>query len=213
LFLVLVVDSFQIANKFHVGKELTDQIRQEYFDFAEKCVEDIVPEVMFTQMLVNGGENSAIAGRIGVDDPYTFENPYLFLYKKGATKPIKFPASAAFDYKGIASFVSQNTGLSFEPPGLTAELEAYISRFASTKELSGKIELMKEIKEYYAGSTDAVLGSYLKIMDKMVESDDYLKTEAARVGGLLSGAKLQPQKKLDLQTKSVILRYFQKLLA
>jgi hypothetical protein len=172
----------------------------------------MIPELMFSQILVNGGENSALAQRIGVSDPYKFESPHLYLYKKGESKPIAFPLSAAFDQKGLKNFVSKHTGLAFDPPAMTTELAGFITRFA--KEKDSRATVAKEASEQFAGSASAEIPVYLKTMEKLASKADYASTELNRLNGLLHAPKasLSGEKRRDMQTKATILRHFLRVL-
>lgn len=204
-----------------VGKDVTDEIRDVFFAFSDKCVEELVPDLIFAQVLVNGAENSALAGRIGVSNPAKFEIPELFLYKKGeSTKSIRFPNSASFDVKGLKEFVSKHTGIEFKPPGLTSELDEHITRFAAAAPGEERGRILAEAEEHFKDNKSEEVKVFLKALSKAAPAPDaptHITAEIKRVEGLLTNsnpkAGLSIAKKSELRTKVAILKYLEKKLS
>lgn len=201
-----------ISNKYNVGKEVTDAIRDDYFDFAANCVEQGVSNLLLAQMLVNGAENAALAGRLGVTDPMTFKNPKLVLFKAGSKDPITYPDSGSFSVAALRKFVSENTAVTFAAPGLSASLTQFVKRFVDSSDTESRTVVHTELTQVLTTLTaeEATVGAAVsKVMSKIIAGGfEYVSSESKRVSNLLANPSLAPEKKAELRNKLALLKEF-----
>jgi len=124
---------FMVANKAYIGKPDTDRIRDDFLQFARKS--HMQSELLFSQVIVNGAENSRLASdKFGLTDTYKMKHPHFFLLRAGeeVATPLQTPETVAqLKMSDIAYYCKKQLGVSFGLDGTHPLMDSLAEKFMS----------------------------------------------------------------------------------
>jgi len=206
-----------VCKKGSIGDYGTDSIRTDYFSLAnkvEKMENTGVENILFAQLIVNGGENLRLAETIGVSKD--FVHPKLFIIPSGQTDAIPYPDDEPFQPRYLIRFISLHAHLTYSMPGTMQALDdaaaeimsnledEYIKRKAVEKAEAAVADLEED-------SDKATAQLYLKVMRKVSDRGIYyLDEEIARQNRLLSkdSSQLTRASRRHIEHKLKVLHHF-----
>ena len=143
------------CDKKEVGRGKTDTIRDSFIQVADPTkkndgggeggvVEDEDEDILFAQVLVNGGQNYQLTQRQGVKDM-----PNIMLYPRNLTKgslPIMFPSNAVPNPWNIRRFITKHTGKHYATPGSIPVLDVLARDFMLEPNQSQMTDIFERAK-------------------------------------------------------------------
>jgi hypothetical protein len=200
-----------VFSKTSVGDNTADQLRNEYYSFAQKGeLQGNADDVLFAQVMVNGAQNAKLADRIGM----TFNNnqrvPKLFLFKPKNPVSISFPETSSFTFLSLSRFVSRHTDFFFGNPGTIEEFDLLAERFVYADPIEYKdiIEHALKISPKVEPKDKKNAEYYINTMKKIAEvGKDWIKTEIMRLESLLQ-SQISADKKREIQKRVNIVHQF-----
>lgn len=201
-----------VFSKTSVGDSTADQLRNEYYSFAQKGeLQGNADDVLFAQVMVNGAQNAKLADRIGI----TFNNnnqrvPKLFLFKPKSVVSISFPETSTFTFLSLSRFVSRHTDFFFGNPGTIEEFDLLAEQFvfANPIEYNNIIEHALKISPQVEPKDKKNAEYYINAMKKIAEvGKGWIRTEIMRLESLLQ-SQISSDKKREIQKRVNIVHQF-----
>lgn len=198
-----------ICNKAKIGDYGTDSIRSDYFSFAGKAsVGGEADNVLFTQIIVNGGENKALAARIGMEK--NFEHPRMFVYPAGSDNAIIYPESEPFQTRALSQFLGRHSSLYMKISGTLRMFDDLAVKFMESPEdmKSSVIEEAQTLSDNSSEDERPIAEYYIKVMSKIADQGvSYLENEIKRIKTILADKSKTSQAKRKMFNKNLNVLY------
>jgi hypothetical protein len=209
-----------VVQKKQIGDYGTDSIRADYFEFANFVqlkveVDEETTPILFTQLIVNGAENSGVAKGLGLKED--FVHPVLFALPKGVSiaDAIPYPASEPFHRTSMLQFLSQHTEFYFKIPGTLKAFDKLAREFIQTADPVQRSALLDATKneldtlsaESNTGKEDAKY--YIKVMGKIFDKgDNFVQDEIVRLEAILQNTKMTASSRKNMKNHVNVLKIF-----
>lgn len=206
-----------VCKKGSIGDYGTDSIRTDFFSLVnkiEKMENSGTENILFAQLIVNGGENLRIAETIGVAKD--FVHPKLFVIPSGQADAIPYPDDEPFQPRYLLRFIALHAHLTYSMPGTLQALDDAAAEIMTN--LDDDFIKRKAVEKAEAAVADleedsdkATAKLYLKVMRKVLDRGIYyLDEEIARQNRLLSkdSNKLSRASRRHVEHKLNVLHHF-----
>lgn len=207
-----------VCKKGSIGDYGTDSIRTDFFSLVnriEKMENSGAENILFAQLIVNGGENLRIAETIGISED--FVHPKLFVIPSGQVDAIPYPDDEPFQPRYLLRFISLHAHLTYSMPGTLQALDDAAAEimtnldddFIKRKAMEKAEAAVADLEE---GSDKATAQLYLKVMRKVLDRGIYyLDEEISRQNRLLSkdSSKLSRAQRRHIEHKLNVLHHFE----
>eukprot|EP01041_Mallomonas_annulata_P006391 gene6391-12929_t len=191
-----------------------DDIRDEYLEFTrEGSRKGEMEDIICAQVIVNGGENKALADRNGASQSL----PKIVLYTKNDSLPIVFDEKDV-NFLTLTSFVSKHTGFYIRRPGNIEIYDKLANKFCTAKE-DERQSILNEAEDALSSVSpiETIHAEYyIKVMKKTMENEHgngYITEEFERLRAIVESDKVSKSKANELMKKLNILAHFQEFIA
>mmetsp|Transcript_53580 Transcript_53580/g.105665 ORF Transcript_53580/g.105665 Transcript_53580/m.105665 type:complete len:268 (+) Transcript_53580:61-864(+) len=205
-----------VSLKSQFGDYGTDSMRSDYFNFAFRSqTEGDSDHVIFSQVIVNGGENKALATSIGVSDD--FKHPQMFIYPAGASTPIEYPTDEPFHLDRLTQFAARHSSLQFQLPGTLKKFDEIAAEFMRA-EPSRQAGLLQQAEEEAEGLVEAgqseTAAYYIKVMRRILDNGfEFISKEIKRQTRIANDAsKLTKAGRRNIENHLNVLNHFKALI-
>ncbi len=160
--------------------------REQFATFTQQGDLSKVRDLLYAQVIINGGYGSQLAERVGVIN--NAEIPQIFLYKKGSKKPIKFPF-IRMTVATLRRFAHKHTG--FWHPGTSniRPLDDLSNEFMETNNGTTRlsiIESAKSIVDDVLPEQKKIAEFYVHVMEKVISDGfEWAEKESDRLYRIL----------------------------
>ena len=160
-------------------------------------------------MDAEAGNSKAVTSANGVKS-----YPTIKFFPAGSTEAEAYSGGRSED--DLIKFINEKAGTHRVAGGgldfVAGTLEAFNTVVAQLTDTTKLSELAQEVQKQTAELTDASQKKYaeyyVRVFDKLSQSDNYVAKELARLDGILTKGGLAPSKRDEIKAKSNVLRKF-----
>ena len=198
------------SNKAKFSEPLTELAREEYIEVALAGDKGEIRDLLFAQVIVNGGYNSMLAGRVGFEDGAKV--PGVAIYEVGSSTPIIYPHQRINAHL-LRKFLTKHSGFHYPMPNTIPKMSAMVQRLMRTttvEEMNPVIADAKEFSKNVEPEFKDVVDYYVKVMEKVQDKGwEWAETEYLRLSAVLESGTVTIQSSLmKLEMKKAVVSEF-----
>ena len=199
------------SNKAQFGDAATMLAREEFLEVVQGGDKGEIRDLLFGQVIVNGGYNAMLAERVGLSKGA--KEPGIVIYEKGSSTPIVYPHKKITGHL-VRKFLSQHSGYMYTTPNKVPKLSTYASRFiGASSDRDSQLAIIAEAKAFSAGveaGLKEVSAYYCKVMETIMDKGfEWAEKEYLRLVSVLEGGHVTIESSLlKLEMKKEVVSEF-----
>jgi len=199
------------SNKAQFGDGGTLLAREEYLEVSLDGDKGEIRDLLFAQVVVNGGYNTMLAERVGLSKGA--KEAGIVIYEKGSSTPIVYPYKKITGHL-VRKFLAKHSGYQYTTPNKVPKLSKYASRFiAASADKDTQLAIIAEAKAFSAECDKGmkeVAEYYYKVMEKIMEKGfEWAEKEYLRLVSVLEGGHVTIESSLmKLEMKKEVVSEF-----